>query len=59
LDRWRSGGFAEGSLIAQAKIAGGEEGSDLLDHGNERVFSELHVLLLKTGGRCLGYWGVT
>jgi hypothetical protein len=57
LDRWRSGGFAKGSRIAQAKIAGGEEGGDLLDDGNERVFSELHVHLLKTGGRCLGYWG--
>src|ERR1700689_4036660 len=59
LERWRSGGFAQGSRLAQAKIAGGEKSGDLLDDGNKRVFSELHVHLLKTGGRCLGYWGVT
>jgi hypothetical protein len=47
LERWRSGGFAQGSRLAQAKIAGGEKGGDLLDDGSKRVFSELHVNLLK------------
>ena len=47
LERWRSGGFAQGSRLAQAKIAGGEKGGDLLDDGIKRVFSELHVHLLK------------
>ncbi len=47
LDRWRRGGFAQCSRLAQAKIAGGEKGGDLLDDGSKRVFSELHVHLLK------------
>ena len=47
LERWRSGGFAQGSRLAQAKIAGGQKGCDLLDDGSKRVFSELHVHLLK------------
>ena len=47
VDSWRRGGFAQGSRLAQAKIAGREQGCDLLDDGSKRVFSELHVHLLK------------
>jgi hypothetical protein len=39
--------LAQGSRLAQAKIAGGEKGCDLLDDGSKRVFSELHVHLQK------------
>jgi len=51
---WRSGGLAQSSRLPQAKIGGGEKGGDLLDNGLKRVFSALHMHLLKREVDTLG-----
>jgi hypothetical protein len=46
--------LAQGSRLPQAKIGGGEKGGDLLDNGLKRVFSALHMHLLKREVDTLG-----